>query len=144
MYLLLDQKLPARAARQMEQWLASGELEDSHTHRLLLASAWQQAGELDKAIRTIEAQKQLDAESLVRLISLYSEKADWSSLLRLAESNSKQLDSNEWVQMQVFHALYQTEQIEDAITLLIDLARNAENQQIKSKAQQWLAYLRDR
>ncbi len=83
--LYLSAGIPYKAARLLEQQLASGKVRDTARHRELLAQAWTSARERRQAISALERALRDDEkpELRLRLAQWYVESEDWQAVTRM-------------------------------------------------------------
>lgn len=85
--LYMQNNVPYQAAQVLQEGLQSGAVQASEADYTLLATAWQDAGDLDKAVAALgEAEKQSKTgDALVAEAQIYTERHEWFSAIDTAK-----------------------------------------------------------
>ncbi|HEY1774160.1 MAG TPA: tetratricopeptide repeat protein [Gammaproteobacteria bacterium] len=85
--LYMQNNLPYQAAQVLQEGLQSGAVPASEANYTLLADAWQDAGDLDRAVAALgEAEKQSKTgDSLVAQAQIYTQRHEWFSAIDTAK-----------------------------------------------------------
>ncbi|MCZ6890462.1 MAG: tetratricopeptide repeat protein [Gammaproteobacteria bacterium] len=146
--LLMQEEIPYRAAKWLEQGFDDGTIEDTSKNLQALGQAWQLAQEVDKAIPVFEkaGSKSDDGEILARLASLYLEADEFVKCSNAADRAIKKggLKKAYNTQMVQGMCLFNRDRLTAARSVFVD-ARNAsrrsENKSVQRMCQQWITYI---
>ncbi|MEE4301630.1 MAG: tetratricopeptide repeat protein [Pseudomonadales bacterium] len=140
--LFMAEELPFKAARVLEQGIASGRLDEDGRTLEQLSQAWFQANEIDRAIATLDAAAELDeqGELFLRLAGLQMDAYRWEdaerSAARALELGSLDDEGRAWLILGM--ARVRLEQFASAE----DSFRNARRfEDSRTYADQWLAFV---
>ncbi|MGI9278630.1 MAG: tetratricopeptide repeat protein [Endozoicomonas sp.] len=138
--LLLQQNLPIKSAQVLSQSLKAGYMEPSLDNLRLLAQAWLQAREDEKALDTLDKAAALDSsgKSSLLIAQLHLRSQQWTQAERaLKTALSKELNDQPTAQLMLGMAQYNQKKYQDA---LISLKAASNHKKTRTSAQQWLDY----
>lgn len=140
--LYLQNNVPYQAALVLQEGLQSGAVPASEANYSLLASAWQDAGDLDRAVAALgEAEKQSKSgDALVAQAQIYTQRHEWFSAIdtakkAIAKGNLKR-PGRAWLLQGI--AQVQNRQYDDGTASLREAAKYDE---VRAQAEAWLHYL---
>ena len=140
--ILLQQELPIKSAKVLSQGLNAGFIEPSLDNLRLLAQAWLQAREDNKALETLKKAVTLDntGQSSLLIAQLHLRSQKWSEAeAALKSALTKNLKDQPTAQLMLGMAQFNQKKYQDALTALEAAARHKKTQ---TSAQQWLDYTR--
>ncbi|HSN18565.1 MAG TPA: tetratricopeptide repeat protein [Gammaproteobacteria bacterium] len=143
--LYLQNNLPYQGAQVLQEGLQSGVVTASEANYMLLASAWQQAGDLERAVAALgEAGKQSKTgDALVAQAQIYTQRHEWFSAIdtakkAIAKGNLRR-PGRAWLLQGI--AQVQNRQYEEGTTSLREAAKYDDS---RAQADAWLHYLATR
>ncbi|HEU5399310.1 MAG TPA: tetratricopeptide repeat protein [Gammaproteobacteria bacterium] len=143
--LYMRNGLPFQSAQVLQDGLQAGALPATEANYLLLASAWQSAGDMDRTVATLsEAVKVAKGgDAYVAQAQIYASRHEWLSAIdtakkALAKGNLKR-PGEAWLLQGV--AEIQNRQVDDGTAALREALKYDES---RSQAEAWLRYLSSR
>jgi predicted Zn-dependent protease len=140
--LYLQNNLPYQGAQVLQEGLQSGAVPASEANYTLLASAWQDAGDLDRAVTALgEAEKQSKSgDALVAQAQIYTQRHEWFSAIdtakkAIAKGNLKR-PGRAWLLQGI--AQVQNRQYDDGTASLREAVKYDD---VRAQAEAWLHYL---
>lgn len=140
--LYLQNNVPYQAALVLQEGLQSGVVPASEANYTLLASAWQDAGDLDRAVTALgEAEKQSKSgDALVSQAQIYTQRHEWFSAIdtakkAIAKGNLKR-PGRAWLLQGI--AQVQNRQYDDGAASLREAVKYED---VRAQAEAWLHYL---
>lgn len=140
--LYLQNNVPYQAALVLQEGLQSGVVPASEANYTLLASAWQDAGDLDRAVTALgEAEKQSKSgDALVSQAQIYTQRHEWFSAIdtakkAIAKGNLKR-PGRAWLLQGI--AQVQNRQYDDGTASLREAVKYED---VRAQAEAWLHYL---
>ena len=140
--LYLQNNVPYQAALVLQEGLQAGAVPASEANYTLLASAWQDAGDLDRAVAALgEAEKQSKSgDALVAQAQIYTQRHEWFSAIdtakkAIAKGNLKR-PGRAWLLQGI--AQVQNRQYDDGTASLREATKYED---VRSQAEAWLHYL---
>ena len=143
---LIQQGNAFKAARKMNVYIENGDVGDSTENQLLLASAWEQSGESEKAIKVLKRliNTRKNDVLLTRLTHIYVAERQWAALVELleVELRAPATEDNEQLYLQLGYGYLQLESINQAKNVFYLLV-NAEQvtNETKKVAKEWQEYI---
>ncbi|KEQ18225.1 tetratricopeptide repeat protein [Endozoicomonas numazuensis] len=140
--LLLQQNLPIKSAQVLSRGLKAGYMESSLDNLKLLAQAWLQAREDEKALQTLKKAVILDnsGKSSLLIAQLHLRSQQWPQAEQaLKTALSKELDDKASAQLMLGMTLFNQKKYQDAVASL-EAASN--HKKTRTSALQWLDYTR--
>lgn len=146
--LLMQEGVPARAARVLDRAIEDGIVEDSAKNLQMLGQAWQVSAETERAIPVFEdaAEKSDEGDIYGRLAQLYLDRDDHEQAIRAAdlafEKGGLRNPSDIYVVKGM--SLFETDRLDQALTAFREAQRIArrENDRVgQNIARQWLSYV---
>ena len=140
--LYLSAGIPYKAARLLEQQLATGKISNTARHRELLAHAWTSARERKQAISALERAILDNAkpELRLRLAQWYSESEDWQAVTRLLAPLEGNKDTYTTSQARLLLGIAQFE-LGNTDAAHAAFKRALEHPKTSKTAQQWLDFI---
>jgi predicted Zn-dependent protease len=140
--LYMQNNVPYQAALVLQEGLQSGAVPASEANYTLLASAWQEAGDLDRAVTALgEAEKQSKSgDALVAQAQIYTQRHEWFSAIdtakkAIAKGNLRR-PGRAWLLQGI--AQVQNRQYDDGTASLREAVKYDD---VRSQAEAWLHYL---
>lgn len=138
----LQNNLPYQAAQVLQEGLQAGAVPASEANYTLLAGAWQDAGDLDRAVAALgEAEKQSKSgDALVAQSQIYTQRHEWFSAIdtakkAIAKGNLKR-PGRAWLLQGI--AQVQNRQYDDGTASLREAVKYDD---VRAQAEAWLHYL---
>lgn len=143
--LYMQNNLPYQAGQVLQEGLQTGVVTASEPNYMLLASAWQQAGDADRAVTALgEAEKQSKTgDALVAQAQIYTQRHEWFSAIdtakkAIAKGNLRR-PGRAWLLQGI--AQVQNRQYEEGTASLREAAKYDD---ARGQADAWLHYLATR
>jgi predicted Zn-dependent protease len=140
--LYTQNNVPYQAAQVLQEGLQSGAVPASEANYMLLAGAWQDAGDLDRAVAALgEAEKQSKSgDALVAQAQIYTQRHEWFSAIdtakkAIAKGNLKR-PGRAWLLQGI--AQVQNRQYDDGTASLREAVKYDD---VRAQAEAWLHYL---
>ena len=140
--LYLQNNLPYQSAQVLVEGLQSGAVPASEANYTLLASAWQDAGDVDRAVAALgDAEKQSKSgDPLVEQAQIYTQRHEWFSAIdaakkAIAKGNLKR-PGRAWLLQGI--AQVQNRQYDDGTASLREAVKYDD---VRAQAEAWLHYL---
>ena len=143
--LYMQNNLPYQGAQILQEGLQSGVVPASEANYMLLASAWQDAGDMDRAVAALgEAVKQSKSgDAYVLQAQIYTQRHEWFSAIDTAKKaiakGSLRRPGRAWLLQGI--AQVQNRQYDEGTTSLREAAKYDD---VRSQADAWLHYLATR
>ena len=140
--LYLQNNVPYQAAQVLQEGLQSGAVPASEANYTLLAGAWQDAGDLDRAVAALgEAEKQSKSgDALVAQAQIYTQRHEWFSAIDTAKKaiakGSLKRPGRAWLLQGI--AQVQNRQYDDGTASLREAVKYDD---VRAQAEAWLHYL---
>jgi predicted Zn-dependent protease len=140
--LYMQNNVPYQAAQVLQEGLQSGAVPASEANYTLLASAWQDAGDLDRAVAALgEAEKQSKSgDALVAEAQIYTQRHEWFSAIDTAKKaiakGSLKRPGRAWLLQGI--AQVQNRQYDEGTASLREAAKYDD---ARTQADAWLHYL---
>jgi predicted Zn-dependent protease len=138
----LQNNLPYQAGQILQEGLQSGAVPASEANYTLLAGAWQDAGDLDRAVAALsEAEKQSKSgDAFVAQSQIYTQRHEWFSAIdtakkAIAKGNLKR-PGRAWLLQGI--AQVQNRQYDDGTASLREAVKYDD---VRAQAEAWLHYL---
>ena len=138
--ILLQQDLPIKSAKVLSQGLNAGFMEPSLDNLRLLAQAWLQAREDNKALETLKKAVALDntGQSSLLIAQLHLRSQKWSEAeTALKSALTKNLKDQPTAQLMLGMAQFNQKKYQDA---LVTLEAASKHKKTRTSAQLWLSY----
>lgn len=140
--LYLYHALPYKAARLLEKALKNKQMESNKKNLKLLGDAWVLAKEVDKAIVALKKAAKLSKRGDIyeRLVELYSEKENWTEVVRNSEEAVKKKDLNNIGRLYLLKGVahFNLEEFESARTALKKAKKKPKTARF---AKSWMRYV---
>lgn len=140
--LYMQNNLPYQAAQVLQEGLQSGAVPASEANYSLLADAWQDSGDLDRAVAALgEAEKQSKTgDPLVAEAQIYTQRHEWFSAIDTAKKaiakGGLKRPGRAWLLQGI--AQVQNRQYDEGTASLREAAKYDES---RAQAEAWLHYL---
>jgi predicted Zn-dependent protease len=140
--LYMQNSVPYQAATVLQEGLQSGAVPASEANYTLLAGAWQDAGDLDRAVAALgEAEKQSKTgDALVAQAQIYTQRHEWFSAIDTAKKaiakGGLKRPGRAWLLQGI--AQVQNRQYDEGTASLREAAKYDES---RTQADAWLHYL---
>lgn len=138
----LQNNLPYQAAQVLQEGLQSGAVPASEANYTLMASAWQDAGDLDRAVAALgEAEKlSKSGDAFMAQAQIYTQRHEWFSAIdtakkAIAKGNLKR-PGRAWLLQGI--AQVQNNQFDEGTASLREAVKYDE---VRAQAEAWLHYL---
>lgn len=139
--MLLSEGAPYQAAQILEAGLENGSIESTEQNWRMLATAWQQAQEDERALEPLQEAAELsdDGDLHQRLAVSYANLARWEDCVGAArDALERGLDRADNVQLTLGNCLVELERYDQARTAFQAAARSERTRQT---AEQWINYI---
>lgn len=143
--LYLQNNIPSQAAAVLEEGLQNNAVPASEANFMMLASAWQQAGDLDKAVAALGQAVQVakSGDAYVDQAQIYAARHDWLSVIDVTKKaiakGSLRRPGRTWLLQGL--AQVETRQYDDGATSLREALKYEDS---RALAEAWLRYLNAR
>lgn len=139
--MLLSEEVPYQAAIVLENGLEEGAIEGTEQNWRMLATAWQQAQEDERALEPLQeaASRSDDGELNQRLAVSYANLARWEECVGAArDALDRGLDREDDVQLTLGNCLVELERYEQARTAF---QAASQSERSRDTAQQWINFI---
>lgn len=139
--MLLSEEVPYQAAIVLENGLEEGTIEATEQNWRMLATAWQQAQEDERALEPLQEAAALsdDGDLSQRLAVSYANLARWEDCIGAARDALEQgLDREDDVQLTLGNCLVELERYEQARSAFQSAAQS---ERTRDTAQQWINFI---
>lgn len=143
--LYLQNNIPAQAAQVLQEGLQSNALPGSEANYMLLASAWQQAGDADKAVAALGQVEQVakSGDAYLAQAQIYAARHEWFSVIDSAKKaitkGSLKRPGRAWLLQGM--AQVESNQLDEGANSLREALKYDES---RTLAETWLRYLNSR